>query len=138
MIWRLSGGNWKQATITGSAPTALGSVAVHDGKFVAAASVAEGPRVMVSENGSAWVGASLAGASSYFITVTSYSAGFVASGTTTGATEADPTDALGPEATASPGALGVWTSADGLAWTAQTHGRCRATPGRSWARATGS
>jgi hypothetical protein len=117
-IWRLSGGTWTRAKITGSAPTVLGSVVEHDGKFVAAADVPEGPRLMVSEDGTAWVEASLAGSSGYLLDITSWAGGFIASGEGAGSADAEDESDASPSATPAP--YRIWTSPDGLAWTAAT------------------
>jgi hypothetical protein len=128
-IWRFSGETWNQIPITGSAPAALGSLVQHDGTFVAAATVAEGPRIMVSEDGAAWVEASVPGSSGYILGISSWSGGFVASGSTGGAA-ADDEEAVDEKPSATPGAVHVWTSPDGLVWTAQADWLLPRNPGR--------
>jgi hypothetical protein len=97
-IWRLTGATWTAATISGAAPSSLGSVAVHDGDFVAAADSSDGPRLLVSGDGASWVQAAISGADAYSLTVSTNSGGFIASGV----------DDSGKSA--------VWTSPDGLSW----------------------
>ncbi len=128
-IWRLSGETWTQVPITGSAPAALGSLAQYDGTFVAAATVAEGPRIMVSEDGGSWVEASVPGSSGYLLRITSWSGGFVASGSTGGAAAEDEEDS-DAEPSATPGTVHVWTSPDGLVWTAQADWLLPRNPGQ--------
>jgi hypothetical protein len=97
-IWRLTGTTWTAATISGSAPSSLGSVAVHGGDFVAAADSSDGPRLLYSSDGANWVQAYIAGADAYSLTVSSWADGFVAAGV----------DDSGKAA--------VWTSLDGMTW----------------------
>ena len=97
-IWRLSGNTWSTASISVTPPTTLGSVAVHGGDFVAAASSPDGPRLLYSGDGATWVAANINGAAAYSLTVSTSAAGFVASGV----------DATGKAA--------AWTSSDGLTW----------------------
>jgi hypothetical protein len=119
MIWRFSGGKWSQATVTGTAPAALSSVSQHGGTFVAGATTTDGPRLMVSEDGSAWVAASVPGAGGYLLTGTSWAQGFIASGAGTPAGEGEDAASASASASATPGPFRVWTSPDGLVWTAQ-------------------
>ncbi len=97
-IWNFSGTTWTAGSISGDAPSSLGSVAVHGGDFVAAASSNDGPRLLYSGDGMSWVEAAISGADTYSLTVSSWSGGFVASGVD------------------SSGQAAVWTSADGLTW----------------------
>ncbi len=97
-IWHLAGTTWTAGTISGDAPSSLGSVAVHGGDFVAAASSDDGPRLLYSGDGMSWVEASISGADAYSLTVSSWSSGFIASGV-------DDT-----------GKAAAWTSSDGLTW----------------------
>jgi len=101
-IWDLTGTTWTAAAISGDAPSSFGSVAVHGGDFVAAASSDDGARLLYSGDGMTWVDASIAGANAYSLTVSSWSSGFIASAV----------DATGKAA--------VWTSSDGLSWVAAT------------------
>jgi hypothetical protein len=97
-IWRLTGTTWTGATISGTAPSSLGSVDVHDGNFVAAADSDGGPRIMYSGDGTTWVEAAISGADAYSLTLSSWSGGFVASGVDNS------------------GKAAAWTSPDGLTW----------------------
>ena len=97
-IWRLTGTTWTSGTISGVAPSSLGSVAVHNGDFVAAADSSDGPRLLFSGDGATWAAAAISDADAYSLTVSPYAGGFLASGV----------DASGKAA--------VWTSDDGQSW----------------------
>jgi hypothetical protein len=99
-VWHLSGNTWTAGTFGGNAPASLGSVAIHGGDYVAAADSSDGPRLLYSGDGATWIEATISGANAYTLTVSSYAAGFIASGV----------DASGKAA--------VWVSPDGLAWSA--------------------
>ncbi|MGD0861336.1 MAG: hypothetical protein ABSA21_01060 [Candidatus Limnocylindrales bacterium] len=104
-IWSMSGSSWTPATISvsGGAPSSLGSVAVYQGSYVAAANSADGPRILFSDDGQNWGQAAVSGATGYMLTVSSWSGGFVATG-------------ANPDGS---GNVGVWTSVDGLSWVSQ-------------------
>ena len=97
--WHLAGTTWTPGLINGTAPSSLGSVAVHEGDFVAAADSDDGPRLLYSSDGVSWVTTNITGADGYKLTVTSWTNGFVASGLS------------------SAGKATVWTSVDGINWS---------------------
>jgi hypothetical protein len=104
--WVLNGSTWSAGTVNlpGNAPSSLGSVAVYNGSYVAAANSPEGARILFSADGLSWKQAYIVGASAFMFTVSTWSGGFIASGVDpSGSSPAD-----------------VWTSPDGMNWTRQT------------------
>jgi hypothetical protein len=102
--WHHAGTAWTAGTITvtdGAAPTSLGSVALKDGNFVAAASSDDGARLLFSRDGQVWQAATISGADGYELTVTSWANGFIASGSNGTGTSA------------------AWTSPDGRYWVSE-------------------
>ena len=123
-IWTLKGSTWTPATISvsGGAPSSLGSVEAYQGNYVAAASSEDGPRLLFSGDGQNWDQAAISGADGRMLTVSSWSGGFIATGPDIGGS-ANPGDSATPEAASTPNSsapLGVWTSADGLTWVSQS------------------
>lgn len=120
-IWRLAGESWTAATITGAAPTAFSSVAAQRGSYVAAAGSDGGARLFFSDDGMTWIEAAIPGATGYTLSVTSWSGGFIASGSN-------------PDGS---GKVSVWTSADGLTWTARTDWKLPAKSGPVYGAGSG-